>query len=307
MTTDGSRQRGTAAVTDRPPGSHGVRSFVRRHPYLTFLVTFNTLGQAVAFTPVVARQVYGVELPVEPLLLAATLAFLLLPALVITEVARGRDALRELVRSTFRYRVTVWWYLMPLLAVPALTVLTALPAPPGLTGGQVLTAYLTAYLPALLLQFLSTNLWEEAAWMGFFQAPLQHRFGPWRAVLLTTPFFALEHISMLSGGTIGQGVVQFGLIVLVTVPTRALMAFLYNRTGSVAMAGLVHAAANAAGLTLVPALLHSPGAGGSALLVLGLVVIVLSRGRLGFRATAPSGTSTSAPDPGERPTDPTFG
>jgi membrane protease YdiL (CAAX protease family) len=146
----------------------------------------------------------------------------------------------------------------------------------------VLTVYLTIYLPALLFQFLTTNLWEETVWMGFFQAPLQDRFGPWRAILLTTPFFALEHISLVFGGTVGQALVQFGLIVVVAFFTRALLGWVYHRTASVALAGLVHAAANAAGISLVPALFHQPAGGGTALLFLGLAVIVATRGRLGL-------------------------
>ena len=262
----------------------GWRHIVRQHPYLTFLLTFNTVGQAVAFVPVIAQRVYGVELDVELFLIVPTLVFLLAPALVITRIARGRVALRELVRSMFRFRINLWWYLLPLLAVPALTLLTALPAPPDLTVRQVLMAYLTAYLPALLFQFATTNLWEETVWLGFFQVPIQDRFGPWRAVLLTTPFFALEHISLIVGGTLGQGLLQFGLILLVTLPTRALLAWVYNRTGSIALAGLVHAASNAAGLSLVPQLFHSPGGGGSALLILGLIVIAASRGHLGWKS-----------------------
>jgi membrane protease YdiL (CAAX protease family) len=102
---------------------------------------------------------------------------------------------------------------------------------------------------------------------------------------LTGPFFALEHISLVFGGTLVEGLVQFGLILLVTLPTRALLAWVYNRTGSLALVGLVHAASNAAGLSLVPQLFHRPGGGGSALLLLGVVVLVATRARLGLSST----------------------
>ena len=101
-------------------------------------------------------------------------------------------------------------------------------------------------------------------------------------MLLTTPFFALEHISLVFGGTVGEGLVQFALILLVTLPTRALLAWVYNGTGSLALAGLVHAASNPAGLSLVPQLFHSPGGGGSALFLLGIIVTVATHGRLGL-------------------------
>jgi membrane protease YdiL (CAAX protease family) len=273
----------TITPTNQQRGPH---SFVRRHPYLSFLLTFNVLGQAVAFVPVIAHEIYGLDVNIDLFLIVPTLVFLLLPALLITRIARGKAALRSLVRSMFGFRVKVWWYLLPLLAVPALTLIAALPPSlPDLTVAEVAVAYLTSFVPALLFQFITTNWWEETAWMGFFQAPLQHRFGPWRAVLLTGPFFALEHISLVFGGTLVEGLVQFGLILLVTLPTRALLAWVYNRTGSLALVGLVHAASNAAGLSLVPQLFHRPGGGGSALLLLGVVVLVATRARLGLSST----------------------
>lgn len=273
----------------------GLRTVVQRHPYLSFLLLFNTLGQAVAFVPVVVRRVYGIELDVDLFLIVPTLLFLLAPALIITRVARGADGLRALLRSAVRFRVPVRWYLLPLVAVPAITVVTALPAPADLTVQQVVVTYLATYLPALVFQFVTTNWWEETVWMGFFQAPLQERFGPWRAIVLTTPFFALEHISLVFGHGWGDGLVQFGLIMLVTLPTRALLAWVYNRTGSVAITGLVHASSNAAGLALVPQLFDHAGGGGSALLILGVLVIAVTRGRLGYQARATEPTPQNPP------------
>jgi membrane protease YdiL (CAAX protease family) len=272
---------------------HGLRRFVRRHPYLAFLLTFNVLGQCVAFVPVIIHQLdLGAEPDVDLFLIVPTLLFLLVPALVITYIARGRAALRTLVRSMVLFRIRWWWYTLPLIVIPALTVVTALPPSPDLTVQKVLVAYGVCYVPALLFQFVTTNWWEETVWMGFFQAPLQDRFGPWRAVMITTPFFALQHISLVFGGTFSDGAVQFALILLVVVPTRALLAWIYNRTGSLALVGLVHAASNAAGLSLVPQLFHQPGGGGSALLVLGVIVIAATRGRLGWPTPQSSAAST---------------
>lgn len=79
----------------------------------------------------------------------------------------------------------------------------------------------------------------------------------------------------------GEGLVHFALILLVTLPTRALP-WVDNRADSLALAGLVHAASNHAGLSLVSQLFHAPGGGGSALLLLGIVVIAATRGRLGL-------------------------
>jgi membrane protease YdiL (CAAX protease family) len=180
--------------------------FVRRHPLITFLAIFNTFGQALVFSPVIARSVYGVELDREVVLVVAAVLFLVLPVLAITRVARGPEGLRGLLRSMVHFRIPWRWYLLPLVVMPVLTLVSTLSVPAGgLSASGLAMAYLTAYLPGLLFQFVTTNWWEETAWMGFVQAPLQERFGAWKSVLITTPFFALAHISAVFDGTLIQG------------------------------------------------------------------------------------------------------
>jgi len=82
--------------TTRNPSATGDTGFVglvRRHPLTTFLVWFFTVGQAFAFAPVVARA-NGVELLVQPFILASTLIGLLLPAVVITRIVDGPERVR---------------------------------------------------------------------------------------------------------------------------------------------------------------------------------------------------------------------
>jgi membrane protease YdiL (CAAX protease family) len=272
--------------------------FVRRHPLITFLVIFNIFGQALAFVPVIARSIYGIQLDTDLILIIPTVLFLLLPALVITRVARGQDALRALLRSMVHFKIGWQWYLLPLVIMPALTLVSTLAVPPGgLSARALLLAYLTAYLPALLFHFVTTNWWEETAWMGFVQAPLQQRFGPWKAVLLTAPFFALAHISAVFDGTFIQRLVKFLLFMVIFIPIRALLAWVYNRTGSIAFVGLVHAASNASALGLVPELYHRTGDAGLPFLIIAITAIALSRGRLQPRHRTAQTSASSANHP----------
>ena len=251
--------------------------FVRRHPHTAFLLLFSTLGQAVAFVPVVARRVYGVEWDPDLFLIVPTMLFLLMPTLLITQAAWGRDGLRALVRDVLRFRVPPTWYLLPLLVVPVGAAATTLSLP----DGAVAATYVTAWLPALAMQFLTTNWWEEMVWAGFFQAPLQERFGPMRAVLIATPFFALQHAALaFADRTVADGLVYLLILTVAVVPVRAFLAWVYNRTGSLAVVGLTHAALNA-GVALAP-LFAGPVDGVLPLVVLGLVVMAATRGRLGL-------------------------
>ena len=275
-------------VDAAPGGRGGLVGFVRRHPLVSLLLVFNTFGQAAALVPVVVYRVYGVQLDVDWVLSIACVLFLLLPALAITRIAHGRAGLRALVRSAFRFRVRARWYVLALVVLPALTVVLQGSAPPGgWSAAAVGDAYGRGFLVALAFNFLTTNWWEETVWTGFFQGRLQERFGPWRAVVITWPFFFLQHVTLvLPGSSLGGGWASLLALAVVIPFFRMAVAYVYNRTHSLAIVGLVHAASNAVGAGLMARLY---GVGGSGLLVFalfGLLVLVATRGRLGLPAPA---------------------
>ena len=278
-----------------------MRGFAARHPLLVLLLVFNTLGQALAFTPLILRTRYGIELNTEIVLSVATLLFLLAPALVGIRLCRGRDGLRALLRDVVRFDVRAGWWLLPLLVMPVLDVVLGFDAPDGgWRAGAVGAAYATSFVPGLLWNFLSTNWWEEAVWTGVFQATLQDRYGPMRAVLITTPFFTLEHLAVaFDDRQLGGGLPTLAALAVVIFFWRAFTVWLYNRTGSLALVGLTHAATNATGYFMLQRL-GVTGSGGLSMVLAGLVVLVATRGRLGHRrrpvtgGASPVGASPAA-------------
>ena len=234
--------------------------------------------------PVVAYRYYGVQLDVDWVLSIACLLFLLLPALVITRIARGRAGLRALLLDVFRFRVRARWYVFALVGFPTLTVALQWSTPAGGWSAATLAdAYGRGFLVALVFNFLTTNWWEETVWMGFFQGSLQDRFGPMRAVLITWPFFFLQHVTLvLPGSTLGGGWASL-LALAVAIPFfRMAVGYIYNRTHSLAMVGLVHAASNAVGFGVMMRLYGNGGNGLLVFAVFGLVAAVATRGRLGL-------------------------
>jgi membrane protease YdiL (CAAX protease family) len=266
--------------------------FVRRHPITAFLAWFFTVGQAVAFVPVVAAA-NGIELMAQPFVVASTLVGLLLPAVVITRIVEGPERVRELWRSSFAVGVPLRWYVLALVGVPLLATALAvaffgLPA----AGSSILTAVVLGLLLQTVLALIPNNLFEEVAWMGFVQARLQDRYrSPLRAALVVGPLFALQHVSLVVGqGT--TGLLLLGMLVVLAIPFRAALGFVHNRTGSLFLVGLVHATGNAAaggsgfGDGLLPRLYPDAGFVGLMHLlafgVIGLVLIAATRGRLGL-------------------------
>ncbi len=294
-------------TTDLPAGR--LVSALRRHPLTAFLLWFFTVGQALAFAPMVLAA-NGVDVVGQPFFVASTLIGLLLPAVVLTWVVDGAAGLRALGRRAVDLRVGIGWYAFAVLLIPALTVGAGvlLLGPPEAVPplGSLLVS---AFLVPLAVTFLPNNLWEEVAWTGFVQARLQARRGPLRAALITGPLFALQHVALVAGNDPATAVVLMAVLVVLAVPFRLLVGWLDNRTGSLFLVGLVHAAGNAAatgsgfGPGVTRALYPDDATATMVHLlvffVVGLVVLVATRGRLGAdRAGEPLALAASpAPVP----------
>lgn len=236
------------AARSRAPLGLTVAAFVRRHPVAVFLAWFFTVGQAIAFVPLIARQLFGRELADAPFLMTATVIGLLLPTIAITRITDGAEGLRALRRRTLAVGVPARWYGFAVVSVPLVVVAVwaAASGPPEQTSSPALASALgTGLLLQLVVVFVTFNLWEEVAWMGFVQARLQERHGPIRAAVIAGPVFALGHISQVIEDSVSATLVLLSLLIAVSIPFRALQAWVYNRTDSLFLVGLVHAAANA--------------------------------------------------------------
>ena len=82
--------------TDRSALVPAIAAAVRRHPVGAFLTWSFTVGQAIAFIPLLAQWTTGTGLPTEPYLLVATAVGLVLPTLTITWITDGNAGLQGL-------------------------------------------------------------------------------------------------------------------------------------------------------------------------------------------------------------------
>lgn len=264
-----------------------ARELVRRHPVGVFLVWFFTVGQAIVLVPV------ATDLPTEPFIITSTFVGLLLPAAVITWIVDGPDGLRALRYRTLRARLPARWYALALIGVPTAIVAAAVATEgtPATRPGLVSTVGV-GFVAQLVVVLVTVNWWEEVVWMGFVQARLQPRHGAMRAAALAGVAFAAGHISLVLGDGLSATITLVVLLLAVSIPFRALAAWIYNRTSSLLLAGMVHAAANAVaagsilGTGLLPRLYGNDSSSGLAfpvLAVIGLVAIVATRARLGYQ------------------------
>jgi uncharacterized protein len=277
-------------------GGPGLR-WIRAHPIGAFLIWFFIVGWGIAFVPVVAKRAYGVEFPsFEPFVIASTWLGLLLPTVVITRLVDGPAGLQALFRRVVKVRAALGWYVLAVLAVPLLAVAlaTIVNGPPTMTLSMLSSAVASGLVLEAVVGGLTVNLWEETAWMGFVQARLQARRGVRLAVVLTAALFALQHLPIvLESGAF----VLLPILFVLMIPFRALQGWLYNRTGSLFLVGLLHAVGDATGsggfgAGLLPRL-YPDNAGDASFLsigaqvLIGIVIIAATRTRLGSPARAP--------------------
>lgn len=268
----------------------GVRGWIARHPLAAFLAWLFTVGQAIAFTPLVV----DVPVPHQVFVVATSVFGIFLPALVATWIANGREAAVLFLRRMVDWRVAVGWYAFVLVVVPLVAVglgVLLLGAPAALSASVLVDAVLSGFALSFLLTFLPNNWVEEAAWSGFAQARLQRTHAPAVAALIVGPLFALQHLSLAVGNWIALVV-----LAVLAIPFRMITGWIWNRTGSLLVLGLLHAAGNAVAAGsgfdggflrhLYPddystaGMLHL-----LAFALVGIVVLIATRGRLGGRRT----------------------
>jgi membrane protease YdiL (CAAX protease family) len=161
------------------------------------------------------------------------------------------------------------------------------------------------------------QIWEEGGWSGYAIPALQQRFGAWRACLVFGPLWALFHLpAFFVPGQIFQSkvdaitmIVTMGLLIIVAIPTRMIMTWVFNNTkASILIAILLHAALDASnsGSAYITHLLPPSQNGGYSLatllfpLVAAVLLLIFTKGRLSYRPDRVVQPEAS-PQPAETP------
>jgi membrane protease YdiL (CAAX protease family) len=207
------------------------------------------------------------------------------------------------LRSIVRWRVAPRWWALAL-AIPAGLIGTA-SAVYAFLGHPVdvslLPGRLGGYVPALVMTALLGGGQEEFGWRGYALPRLEARYSPVTATLVLGTLWGLWHLPVIAAdpdfqhGLDAAALVPVIALSLVSVIGYAfLLTWLFNRTGSVLVAILLHAGFNTANEFLAP--IPMEAAEGAAYEVLSvamtgtLVVVVFAlitftRGRLGWTAS----------------------
>lgn len=278
----------------------GLKAFARRHPLTAYFALAYALTWILVIPIMLSQMGLGIINLPEPLLfvclLLSTYSGPLPAALIVTTITEGREGRRQLVRRMFQWRVGMGWYLLVLAGYP-LIFLTGLTFYSGVTPWVALTQnlplLLTYYLPVAAVGIIFPGLGEEPGWRGFALPRLQQQYGPLAGTLILGLLHGLWHLPVyFIPGAILEGpfdltafAANTGLLIAMTV----IWTWLFNNARqSVFFAMFVHGVSNATS-GLIPQLIADPTGDPWASFKIGavfaLLLIVFTRGRLGYRSS----------------------
>jgi membrane protease YdiL (CAAX protease family) len=246
-------------------------SFIKRHPILTYYV----LAFAISWGGLLLVIVFGgssIPATVEQFkrLIPFAIPFMLfgpsIAGMIMTGLVDGKPGYRELASRLLRWRVGGGWYAVALLTAPLVftVVLLAL----SLTSPAFLPIILTtsdkvAFLLTGIAAALMVGFFEELGWTGFAVPRLRRRYGILSTGLVAGVLWGAWHVLATDvwGGPTGGGNAEYSgempLALFVTLngfallagqlpAFRILMVWVYDRTGSLLVAMLMHASLDAA-------------------------------------------------------------
>jgi membrane protease YdiL (CAAX protease family) len=292
----------TTTAQSTPASSVG--RLIKAHPVAAFLALVYGLSWALFLPSLLSINGIGLlpfDVPLQPFILLSTILGITLPGYIVTRVIGGQEGTRELRRRYTNWRVVVQWYVLALFALPLACVVAA----GVLFGAAPLQAFaaqwpllFTGFLPQALLIAALVSFWEEGGWTGFLLPRLLERWGSLRASLLLAVCQGLFHVPLLFiiGGvsdarvTPDQYPLYLFFLFVLTMPVRMMITWLWNSSrGSVIIIALFHGAFNTVnGAAFIPYLV--PGDSTwvyGVYAVLGLGLLVATRGRLGAPTAAP--------------------
>lgn len=268
-------------------GSHGVGDLLRRHALVAYFLIALLFSWAMVALWITAGW---------PTTFWTILAITLGPtlsSLIMTGMTQGAPGLRTLFGRLLLWRVPFLWYMAALLGIPAIMVLGMIGLPGAAASFNPLTPEAWLGYPRLfvLVLFLGGPFLEEPGWRGFALPRLQQRLGPlWGTLLLGIlwaawhfPQYMMPDWAAQNGGFTPLSVAVYTLSVI---PLTVILSWIFNNTrGSLLLVMLAHSSINAFSVyavQLFPAQAESQAYGFVGFGTAAVLILVLTRGRLGY-------------------------
>ncbi|NOT08417.1 MAG: CPBP family intramembrane metalloprotease [Gemmatimonadales bacterium] len=235
-----------------------------RYPWLIYAALAFAISWGGVLLVIGSGGIPGTAAQFETLLPFVVLAMLAGPSvagLLSTGLTHGRAGLRELLSRLLTWRIGARWYAIALLTAP-LSVAATLVAL-SLTSPVFRPGILTTSQPASHLLFgiaagVGAGLFEELGWTGFAVPELRRRYGVLATGLIVGLLWGAWHFLVVWWGSSGtSGAVSLAVYLPAMLfsflpPYRVLMVWVYDRTGSLLVAMVMHASLTASVRILDP-------------------------------------------------------
>lgn len=222
-----------------------------------------------------------------------------LSAFVVTGATEGRDGVRRLLRRIVLWRVGFGWYLFVLAGIPTIMLISTVIMPGALASfdAEVVPTVLFLYVVAgLFFLFVGGPVFEEIGWRGFALPRLQRLYSPLIGSVVLGGLWALWHLPLFlipDWDTPHGSLLDVALFAILAVAMTVVFTWVFNNTkGSVLLAILAHGSLNVSAVSMFDLFPAPAVTGGINNVVLGfgvaaLVIVALTRGRLGNRREPP--------------------
>lgn len=275
---------------------NGLAQVLRRHSLVFYMLI------ALGFTWVYELIVYGLlHLPYYSIVGRVFILGPTLAAFIMTAVIEGRAGVLRLLRRYMLWRVGILWYLFVFLGIPALALLGGFVLPGAVAAFRApAPAFVLSYVELFVVVFFGVSLFEEPGWRGFALPRLQQRSGPLVGTLLLGALWALWHLPLFlfvpgsvgaSTGFIGI-MVPYAAFIFGTLAIAVIFTWVFNNArGSLLLVMFLHTSYDTANTMVLTKLFPSLPTVllinvlenlNSVLIVVALLIIVATRGRLSY-------------------------
>jgi uncharacterized protein len=276
-----------------------------RHPLFSFFFMAYAFSWIVSIPAILAEWGFLPASLFQLFFLLKAFAGPFLAGAIMINLTEGKAGMARFWRRFVQARAGWQWYLLILLGIPALFVLGIIIQPGTLANFQGFPHNSPLYyLVSYLINFVVIGLFggplaEEPGWRGFALPRMQPRYGPLKGALLLGVVWAFWHLpdflTRAQGGGPGTGWGAFftnlPIFIVMVVAISVVMTWVFNHTrASLLIMILLHASINTGGI--LPDLFHAPNVPAMtmanlamlfAAVVPALLIVILTRGRLGYQ------------------------
>jgi membrane protease YdiL (CAAX protease family) len=246
-------ERPTGASLSPERSTPQLLEFVKRHPVVAFYI----LAFAISWGGILSviggpGNVPGTPEQVGNLFLPVMLAWFAGPSvasIVLTGLVYGRAGYRDLLARLLRWRVSLRWYAVSLLAAPIVSVALALALTPRfpelLPNIMATNDRVAVVMMGIAYGIIGGGFLEELGWTGFTAPRLLPRYRVLRTGLIVGVLWGAYHFSVIYRAGNPSGLVPLVILaaqLFAWMPAvRVLMVWVYDRTESLLVIMLMHA------------------------------------------------------------------